>query len=276
MTADKTAAKYGETVTLTVKPENDDYMLKTLTVKDANNGNVTVTDNKFTMPASNVTVSATFGQKSSAAVSLAVTGNEGTTCKASLLNSEYDALTSSQSIKEGDKFILSVSMDDDYDYNITGFDPAPDGEWKNYIESFNNKDYMDYINYIQENNISVPSNTYMYWVTMPDITTGNLTINITFAKAKTYTILYQSASGNPSEVWCKCITKVNSVDIPFTLQMRRDAAMGDKAVWSVKVPAAFAPTKVAFATTKTDVESIQNGNMTDCSKLSPIEWTPTV
>ena len=58
--ADKTTnVAQGETVTLTVTPASG-YELGILTVKDASDNNVTVTDNTFIMPASNVTVSATF------------------------------------------------------------------------------------------------------------------------------------------------------------------------------------------------------------------------
>ena len=54
-----TGINEGETITLTVTPASG-YQLETLTVKDASDNTVTVTDNKFTMPASNVTISATF------------------------------------------------------------------------------------------------------------------------------------------------------------------------------------------------------------------------
>ena len=59
VTADKTSAAAGAEVTLTVTPGSG-YELDTLAVTDASNNTVTVTDNKFTMPESNVTVSATF------------------------------------------------------------------------------------------------------------------------------------------------------------------------------------------------------------------------
>ena len=52
-------AAEGEEVTLTVSPA-DGYHLEALTVKDASDQKVTVTNNKFTMPASNVTIRATF------------------------------------------------------------------------------------------------------------------------------------------------------------------------------------------------------------------------
>ncbi len=59
VTASKTSAVSGEEITLTVNPA-DGYALDSLTVKDADGSDVTVTANKFTMPAKNVTVSATF------------------------------------------------------------------------------------------------------------------------------------------------------------------------------------------------------------------------
>lgn len=59
VTPDKELAFAGDTVTLTVEP-GAGYELETLTVADANGNPVEVTDNTFVMPASNVTVTATF------------------------------------------------------------------------------------------------------------------------------------------------------------------------------------------------------------------------
>ena len=59
---EKGGADTGDEVTLTVTP-NEGYQLSTLTVKDADENEITVTDNTFTMPASNVTVSASFELK---------------------------------------------------------------------------------------------------------------------------------------------------------------------------------------------------------------------
>ena len=56
--ANKTTAKEGETITLSVTPANG-YKFGTLTEKNGE-ANVTVTNSTFTMPAANVTVSATF------------------------------------------------------------------------------------------------------------------------------------------------------------------------------------------------------------------------
>ena len=55
-------AAEGDTVTITATPAQG-YEFGTLTVKDANGGNVAVTNNTFTMPASDVTVTATFKEK---------------------------------------------------------------------------------------------------------------------------------------------------------------------------------------------------------------------
>lgn len=59
ITANPTSAKEGDQVTLTITP-NSGYELDWVNVKDANGGDITVTDNKFDMPASNVTVSGAF------------------------------------------------------------------------------------------------------------------------------------------------------------------------------------------------------------------------
>ena len=59
VTADKTSAVAGETITLTATPA-DGYTLDSFSVTDANTNAITVTNGAFTMPESNVTVSATF------------------------------------------------------------------------------------------------------------------------------------------------------------------------------------------------------------------------
>ncbi len=60
VTVDKTTAKAGETVTFNVTPEWGFY--SNIWVTDSNNNRILVTDNKFTMPSSNVTVSIRFSQ----------------------------------------------------------------------------------------------------------------------------------------------------------------------------------------------------------------------
>ena len=68
ITADKRAAVQNEIVTLTVKPAYG-YELETLTVRDANDQDIPVTENTFTMPDADVTVSAVFK-----AISLSIGG----------------------------------------------------------------------------------------------------------------------------------------------------------------------------------------------------------
>ena len=59
VSANPTQAQAGTPITVTTAPA-DGYELDTLTVKDGNNNAVTVTDGKFNMPQSDVTVTATF------------------------------------------------------------------------------------------------------------------------------------------------------------------------------------------------------------------------
>ena len=77
VTADPTSAEAGTIITLTVTPAGG-YVLDALTVTDASSNPVTVTDNKFTMPASDVTVTATFkaNEKPAATLTLSKNGDE--------------------------------------------------------------------------------------------------------------------------------------------------------------------------------------------------------
>ena len=74
VTADPTSAEAGTTITLTVTPETG-YVLDALTVTDASSTPVTVTDSKFTMPASDVTVTATFKENEKPAATLTLSKN---------------------------------------------------------------------------------------------------------------------------------------------------------------------------------------------------------
>ena len=88
VTASPASGEAGTKVTLTVTPD-DGYALDTLTVKQANGTAVKVTNNTFTLPAADVTVTATFGRLrlsanavsvqagKSAAVTATVTGYAG-------------------------------------------------------------------------------------------------------------------------------------------------------------------------------------------------------
>lgn len=73
-------AAEGATVTLTVEPDNG-YQLASLTVEDANEVAISVSNNQFTMPASAVYVSATFEEKPAAdgdVINYEFTGISGT------------------------------------------------------------------------------------------------------------------------------------------------------------------------------------------------------
>ncbi len=73
VTADPATAKEGDEVILTITPA-DNYELDTLSVIDANNQSVTVTDNKFTMPAADVTVTVTFKEEQVVVTNATITG----------------------------------------------------------------------------------------------------------------------------------------------------------------------------------------------------------
>ncbi len=74
--ASATKARANDTVTLTVTPAAG-YQLKALTVTDADKKDITVTDNAFVMPASDVTVSATF-EAAAHTISFDANGGSGT------------------------------------------------------------------------------------------------------------------------------------------------------------------------------------------------------
>ena len=79
VTASPTSAEAGATIALTVTPDAG-YVLDALTVTDASSNTIEVADNKFTMPASDVTVVATFklNEKPAATLTLSKNGVEET------------------------------------------------------------------------------------------------------------------------------------------------------------------------------------------------------
>lgn len=62
VTIDQTSAKKGDTVTITATPDTG-YSLKSLTAADSSGKNISITDSKFQMPASDVTITAVFEKK---------------------------------------------------------------------------------------------------------------------------------------------------------------------------------------------------------------------
>ena len=71
------SAKVNTTITITATP-GIGQILSSLSVKDSGNNDITVTSNQFRMPASNVTVSATFVDGSSPSISMATNAAEDT------------------------------------------------------------------------------------------------------------------------------------------------------------------------------------------------------
>ena len=113
VSASPTSAAAGAEVTLTVTPASG-YELDTLTVKDGSNNDVTVTDNKFTMPASNVAVSATFKASSSSTVAVSgITINNAPT-EALFVNSTGTLTATVSPDNATDKTVTWSSSDPDY------------------------------------------------------------------------------------------------------------------------------------------------------------------
>ena len=83
VTASHTTASEGTTITLTPSPASG-YKFSAWDVKDASSNVVTVTNNKFTMPASNVTVSATFAAIPQLATPTNLSASDITTTSATL------------------------------------------------------------------------------------------------------------------------------------------------------------------------------------------------
>ncbi|MCI9036778.1 MAG: hypothetical protein HFF80_03355 [Oscillospiraceae bacterium] len=91
-------AAEGDVVTVTANA-NEGYVLEKITVVDANSNNATVTDNKFTMPAANVTVTVTFAAIKPVEVTPAVkdeTNEAGETIKVSTAEVTADAITKAE------------------------------------------------------------------------------------------------------------------------------------------------------------------------------------
>ena len=62
VTVDQTSAKKGDTVTITAVPDTG-YSLKSLTATDSSGKNISITDSRFQVPASDVTINAVFEKK---------------------------------------------------------------------------------------------------------------------------------------------------------------------------------------------------------------------
>ncbi|MBR6251324.1 MAG: InlB B-repeat-containing protein, partial [Bacteroidales bacterium] len=206
-------------------------------------------------------------------VALTSSGNGGT---ALLLNDSYNEVNSLNK-KVGEKFILRVNNDDGYNFAISfNTDDVSTTE-------FTSDEYKAYIEYATENNIYVPANTVLLWGTMPYIESGNLTATVTFAKTKTFTVLYQPQDGaNPDVVFCKIAKTEGANEVVGYTPMNHGATMGNTVVWSLAMTSAFDPTKVAFVaanTPSTDEEkialmtNIENEALSTAIVSQNVEWT---
>ena len=107
-------AEYGQEVTLTVTPDAH-YMLESLSVAYTNGNPVTVTDNKFTMPAANVVVNATF---------------KPLTYNITVAPTEHGTVTAPESAAYGSEVTVSVAPEEAYEletltYTVDGGQPVP-------------------------------------------------------------------------------------------------------------------------------------------------------
>ena len=127
-TEDATSAHYGDEITIVSTP-NTDYVFSSVSAVDASSNPVTITDGKFTMPASNVTVTTIFAKKSFGITKtdVAVTGGSfkvkkgddevtsaqwGETIKVEVTKPQYYAVDEIKAYKTGDSTtIVSVNAD---------------------------------------------------------------------------------------------------------------------------------------------------------------------
>ena len=188
------------------------------------------------MPAGNVTVHLKY--YSLAGVTLAESGEGGT---ATLLDETFKPLTADDKITEGERFVLKLVLDENHGFNVRLKDLL--------LEQFSVEDNQRYLAYARENNIEVPANTFLMWVTMPDTNDKDLTVPVSFQEEKPYTVMYQP-TGNPTDVWCRIGIKVNNEERFNYGRMVYNSQVGDATVWSLSVSSAFDPTKVAFFTSE--------------------------
>ena len=123
VTADKTTAAANDTITLTITPASG-YQVQAITVTDVDNNPVTVTNNSFTMPAANVTVTVTFIAESVQPTTYTVTY---------IANNDTNEKVVEDNRAAGDYIIQA------YDKNFT----VPDGKVFDYWEGSDDGKYKD-------------------------------------------------------------------------------------------------------------------------------------
>ena len=189
----KTTANYGDEITLSNTPA-EGYELDAYSVKNAAGNAVTVTNGKFTMPASAVTISATF-KKSNYAVTIAESITGGAVTADKTIANYGDTITLSNTPSTGWQFV-SYSVKDAAGNAVTvanGKFAMPAGA-VTVSATFSKIDYT----------ISIPESFDNGSITVSK-TTANYgdTITLTITPAKNYmlgTLVVKDAAGNPIEV----------------------------------------------------------------------------
>ena len=209
------------------------------------------------MPEGNVVVDVEY--YSWAGVTLSVTGEEqGGSARLlrRLDDGTFAVMTDADQVKEDQQFILMVDKEDGYDFKVPGTK----------VKEFTEDEYVEYYNWAKENDVNVPLNSALLWVTMPHVESGNLDVEVNFQQMMTFTILYQPAPGqNADVVACKIEWSVNGTPEVSYMAMRRGVTMGDgsTAVWTTTMQAAYNPEEVAFVpvapgTTEDDLTAALN------------------
>ena len=270
-------AAVGAAVEITTTPD-DGYVLDALTVTKASGDTVTATKNDntgaFTMPAENVTVSASFVGRD-VPIKVTVAGGDEETRTAALLDDAYNVAADAFSKKVGETFILRVSTDEDYDYTVK-FGDSMDAATSS-MTVFSDADYQAYAAYLESNGITVPAQTELFWVTVPTVAAGDLNIAVTFGKVDSFTVLYQptAAVGDTDTVWCKFTDSETRV---FAAEMTNDLNMNGVTVWSVSLKSAFDPNQIAFVTVSKTADAdtlktaINGAALTACTAQTNTDW----
>lgn len=193
-------------------------------------------------------------------VTLTVTRNDSApvSCTATLLTAGFAAAGSNFTRQAEDRFVLSITCEDGYDFTLGC---SPDAQ----MSSFSTDDE----DALRAKGVAVTTQTHLFWVTTPIVNDGGLSLTVTFAKEKTYTILYQPPTGQTA-VWCKVWKGTGESAKTFTAKMGPGAVMGDAAVFSLKLTTAFAPTGVAFAATE---DALADAGMISATPQATANWT---
>ena len=208
VTASPVTAKEGENVTLTVNPYSG-YELGSLSVTDADNKEVTVTNNTFTMPASDVTVTATFKEKTEpdpGPTYYIITVDDNMT------NGQVTA--SSATAEEGENVTLTVNPDSGYELWSLSVTDANGGSVpvNNYTFTMPASDVTVTATF-KEKTEPDPGPTY-YIITVDDnMTNGQVTASsATAEEGENVTLTVNPDSGY--ELWSLSVTDANGGSVP--------------------------------------------------------------